>query len=176
MAFSRKQMAAAVAGTLSLSMLTGCPWGTPTATQSPAPAAATPAASPVAPVASPSAAAPIASPSTDATGTAAPSLPPAAPAASGEKVIVSGNVYDEKGATVDGATIIVKSLDKTAPYEFSTTTTQGSYVLNSVPEGANVEIIASKDGWTSRRRVGSFQKAATGKKNIIDFGTAGGST
>lgn len=181
MAFSRKQMVAAVAGTLSLAVLTGCP-AAPTGTNPPAstaPSAAASAAASVAPTAAPSAAAsvtPTAAPS--AATSAAPGVSPvptsSAPAPSGKVVIVSGNVYDEEGATIDGALITVKSLDASVPYTATATSQAGSWVVNNVPEGANVEIISTKDGFTTRRRVGSFQQQATGKKNVINFGAAGG--
>ena len=188
MAFTRTQMVAAVAGTLSLAVLTGCP-ANPTATGTPAPgasaSAAPAAAGSTAPTTAPAAtAAPTAAPSASmapstapsGTGSAGPSVAPSAsaPAPSGDKVIVSGNVYDEEGATVDGALITVKSLDTSVPYTATATTSQGSWVVNNVPEGANVEVVATKGGWTSRRRTASFQKQATGRKNIVNFGAAGG--
>jgi hypothetical protein len=184
MAFSRKSMAASVAGSLSLAMLTGCPAPTPTVPSASASAATstgtpttppttgTPTATPSAGTANPS---PSVTPSTTttpaATGSAAVPQPSvSAPSAAGGKLtIVSGTVYDETGATVDGAVIKVTSLDASVPYTASTTTSQGSWVVNSVPEGANVEIVATKDGWTSRRRVGSFQTNAN-QKNVVDFG------
>lgn len=84
-------------------------------------------------------------------------------------VVLSGTVYDEAGAPVDGASVTVNSLDSSISYKATTTTNQGSYVVNNLPEGVNVEIIATKANWTSRRRVGSFQAAAT-VRNEIDFG------
>lgn len=96
-----------------------------------------------------------------------------APAPGGSKVIVSGMVYDEKGATVDEATVSVRSLDPSVPYRASATTNQGSWVVNNVPDGANVEIIATKDGWTTRRRVGAFEQLQTGERNVVNFGTNG---
>ncbi|MEB3222238.1 MAG: carboxypeptidase-like regulatory domain-containing protein [Candidatus Sericytochromatia bacterium] len=92
------------------------------------------------------------------------------PPPSGKTVVVSGTVRSEKGATVDGATVTVKSLDASVPYTASVTTTGGAYIINNVPEGANVEVVVTKDGWTSRRRVASFQQSATGSQNIFNFG------
>ncbi|MDB5098141.1 MAG: hypothetical protein JWM80_2562 [Cyanobacteria bacterium RYN_339] len=95
---------------------------------------------------------------------------PSAPApAYGAVALVSGTVYDETAAVVDEAIIKVTSLDTAVPYSATTITSQGSYVVNNLPVGANVEIVASKGGWTSRRRVGSFERAAN-VKNIVDFG------
>jgi hypothetical protein len=179
MAFSRKSMVASVAGSLSLAMLTGCPApNAPTASTSPstAPSTSTPSTTPTG---SPSAGTTSPSPSATAstttqpgasgTASASPTVTTSAQPPSGKTTIVSGTVYDETGATVDGAVIKVNSLDTSVPYTATTTTSQGSWVVNSVPEGANVEIIATKDGWTSRRRVGSFQTQAN-VKNIVDFG------
>lgn len=185
MAFSRTQMVAAVAGTLSLAVLTGCPATPPTGPGTPAPGASTSAVpSAGAPSTAPSGSA---GPSTTPSGSTAPSTGPSgsadpstapsattsAPPPSGKTVIVSGKVYDEEGATVDGALVTVKSLNTSVPYEATATTTQGSWVVNNVPEGANVEIIVTKDGWTSRRRTDSFQGEAQ-EQNVVDFGAAGG--
>jgi hypothetical protein len=87
----------------------------------------------------------------------------------GKAAILSGTVYDEAGAVVDGGIVKVTSLDASVPYTASTATSRGSWVVNNVPEGANVEIVATKDGWTSRRRIGAFQTQANAK-NVVDFG------
>jgi hypothetical protein len=172
MAFTRKNVAAAVAGTLSLAMLTGCPAQAPTGTSPSAPASAAPSAPTSAAPTTATSAAPASQ--APATGTIAPSAAPSvavsAPPASGKTVIVSGTIYNEKGATVDGATVTVKSLDASVPYTATVQATAGSYVVNNVPEGANVEVVVTKDGWTSRRRVQSFQQAATGQRNVMNFG------
>ncbi|MDB5096013.1 MAG: hypothetical protein JWM80_434 [Cyanobacteria bacterium RYN_339] len=97
---------------------------------------------------------------------------PSQPTFGGKVTIVSGNVYDETGATVEGAVMVMRSLDASVPYVASTTTSAGSYVVNNVPEGANIELVVSKDGWTSRRRVGSFQTQAS-QPNEVNFGGAG---
>jgi hypothetical protein len=172
MAFTRKNVAAAVAGTLSLAMLTGCP-AAPTATTPSASPSAAPSGAPSAAPTTGASEAPSAAPSADgsAAPSAAPSVAVSAPPASGKTVIVSGTVRNEKGATVDAATVTVTSLDASVPYTATVQTTDGSYVVNNVPEGANVEVIVTKDGFTSRRRVQSFQQSATGQKNILNFGT-----
>lgn len=110
-----------------------------------------------------------ASAGTGATGAATPSAAASQNVPSGKTVVLSGTVYDESGAPVDGGTVSVNSLDANVTYHGTATTNQGSYVVNDLPEGVNVEIIATKANWTSRRRVGSFQAAAT-VRNEIDFG------
>lgn len=87
----------------------------------------------------------------------------------GKTTIVSGAVYDENGVGVDGSTVTVRSLDTSVPYTATALTSQGSWVVNSLPEGADVEIVASKPGWTSRRRVGTYQTNAN-VKNTVNFG------
>ncbi len=96
-----------------------------------------------------------------------------ASAPGGANVILSGMVYDETGETVDGAIISVRSLDASVPYRGSATSQAGSWVINNVPEGANVEILATKESWTTRRRVGSFEKTRTGQRNVVNFGASG---
>lgn len=178
MAFSRKTMVASVAGSLSLAMLTGCPAANPAGGTTPSASPSTGATATPAPGGSASTN-PSATPSTTASGSAMPSGSPSvtssAPPPTGKTTIVSGTVYDDAGAPVDGAVITVKSLDTSVPYTATATTSQGSWVVNSVPEGANVEIVGTKDGWTSRRRVGSFQTNAN-VKNTIDFGGATANT
>ncbi|MEB3223043.1 MAG: carboxypeptidase-like regulatory domain-containing protein, partial [Candidatus Sericytochromatia bacterium] len=177
MAFTRKNVAAAVAGTLSLAMLTGCPApNAPSTGSSAAPSAAPSAATSAAPSAAASAAPSAAAsgaPASDAPS-AAPSVAVSAPPPSGKTVIVSGTVRNEKGATVDGATVTVKSLNPSITYSATAQTTDGSYVVNNVPEGVNVEVVVTKDGYTTRRRVQSFQQSATGQKNLLNFGAQTG--
>jgi hypothetical protein len=172
MELNRTHVAAAFAGTLSLVALTGCPGVTPTGTNpSAAPSAAAPAAASATPgAATPATPAASGSLAPGAATSAAPSVAISAPPASGNAVVVSGIVYDEKGATVDAASVTLKSLDTGVPYMATVQTTAGSFVLNNVPEGANVEVSVTKAGWTTRRRVQSFQQKATGERNTLNFG------
>jgi len=175
MAFTRTNLAAAIAGTLSLTMLTGCPGTNPANTGTPS-GAPTAGASTPATNASPSAAAspaasttPAASPSAAATGTGTPAPVTSSKPASGKTVVVSGTVYSEEGAKLDGVVVKVTSLDANQPYNGSQTTSQGSYVFNDVPEGVKVEVSVTKDGYTTRTQVESFQALNT-NKNVLDFG------
>ncbi|MDB5100896.1 MAG: Carboxypeptidase regulatory-like domain [Cyanobacteria bacterium RYN_339] len=99
--------------------------------------------------------------------TSAPSVAPSAPSTGSRTTIISGTVYDEQGATVDGAIVKVTSLDASVPYQAVATTSEGSWVVNNVPP-VNVEVRATKDGYTTRWRVGSFQTVAN-QKNILNF-------
>jgi hypothetical protein len=132
----------------------------------------TPSASPGAPMASmtPSMAPAGASATPGPTAIASATATASTPAAVTQFVVLSGTVYDETGATITGAVVKVNSLDPNNRYTQTVTTNQGSYVVRDVPEGVNVEITATKTNWTSRRRVGSFQAAAT-TRNQIDFGS-----
>lgn len=87
----------------------------------------------------------------------------------GRQVVVSGYVYDQRGAAIGGATVVARSLDAAAPYYREVRTDAGSFVLNGVPEGVNVELTAMRAGWTTRRRVVAFQGQAT-RRHEVRFG------
>lgn len=91
----------------------------------------------------------------------------------GRQVVVSGYVYDHRGATIDAASVVARSLDAAAPYYREVRTADGSYVLNGVPEGVNVEIVATRGGWTTRRRVATFQGQSS-DRHTVNFGTPDG--
>ena len=63
-------------------------------------------------------------------------------------------------------------MNAAAKYEATATSSAGSWVVNNVPEGVNVEVVATKAGWTTRKRVGSFQ-AASSERNTVNFGAPG---
>jgi hypothetical protein len=115
-----------------------------------------------------------------ATPTLTPSfeVAPSAPAAFTPLTLVSGMVYDEAGHGVEDASVRVTSLEASWPYQFTARTGKGayagSYAVNSVPFGTPLEFVASKEGWTSRRRVGTFVDAST-LGNVVDFGGPNGS-
>ncbi|MDB5100899.1 MAG: hypothetical protein JWM80_5320 [Cyanobacteria bacterium RYN_339] len=114
-----------------------------------------------APVATPTAAAASASPGVGASQAPAPTPTPAVAAA------LTGMIYDLDGAPVEAASVHVHSLSASQPFEVTVGATAGRYAITTLPEGVNVEIEASKPGWTTRKRVGAFtaSKAAT-----LDFG------
>jgi hypothetical protein len=87
----------------------------------------------------------------------------------GDKVTVSGTIYNEKGETVDGATVTVRSLDASLPFSAIVQSTRGAYAVMYVPRDANVEVVVSKYGWTSRRRVVAVQNP-TERRATLDFG------
>lgn len=170
MAFSRNSLVAAVAGTLSLAMLTGCPGPTqPTASPS------TPAGGSAAPTTAPTAggsAAPTTAPTAGASGapTAAPSTMPSA--SNLAPTTVQGKVYDSTGALVtSGAKVNIKSLNPSNPFETNIDVVNGNYVANNVPAGVLVALTVTKDGYTQRAKVTTLlplQTASNG--NVVDFG------
>lgn len=164
MAFSRKSTLAAVAGSLSLAMLTGCP-AAPTTTPTPSPTATAPT--------SPS---PTGQPSAEPTepGATPTTTPSATPL---ENTTIRGTVYDLDGARVDGAKVTVKSLNPSSPFESTVDVINGTYVVNSVPAGVQLEVTASKDGWTSRSRVETLLPlTASDEPNVVNFGGVQGAT
>lgn len=171
MAFSRNSLAAAVAGTLSLAILTGCPATPPTGTGTPS-AAPTAAGGSTAPTTTPGESA---APASAAPGSAAPSVTPSA--ANVGNATIKGTVYDLAGARVDSAKVRVHSLNPSNPYDTTVDVVGGAYVVNQVPAGVQLEIVAMKDGWTSRSRVESLSPPdQTNEANVINFGGPLGNT
>jgi hypothetical protein len=82
---------------------------------------------------------------------------------------LQGKVYDETGALVQGATIHVRSLSSQVKFDSTVETTGGTYVVNNVPTGAQIEITATKPDWTSRVRVESLL-ATSNATNTVNFG------
>lgn len=165
----------ALAGTLALGACS------PQTTTAPGPVGPSTSAAPAS--VAPSAAAPASvAPSAQASATAAPSaLPSAAPTAAATATpapargvgILRGVVYDAATELVpDGTTVSVTSLDETVPYEGTTTTSQGQYVLNGVPLGVQIAITATRPGWTSRTRVGVVRPfdPRIENPNVFSFG------
>jgi hypothetical protein len=143
------------------------------------PAPLQPAAASVPPSATPASELPGASTSPAGVGgaggiTRSPSAAPS-PARSGATALLQGLVFDEKGATVEGATVTARSLDTTQPYSVTATTRAGSWVVNGVPEGVQVEVTVSRAGWTRRTRVVALQAGAA-TRNTLNFGALPGAT
>ena len=179
----------------SLSLFTACG---PAPTAAPEPSTSpTASASPSAPVASPSA--PVASatpeaPAATATPAASPTpvssvdpnasaTPTPLPTVQGDVSIIerttfNGKVYDDTNAPLDGVTVTAKSLNSSVVYEVQTTTAGGTYAFNNAPAGVQLEIIASRPGYTTRRRVEVLKSNKQGDPNAnrYDFGTTGSSS
>jgi hypothetical protein len=155
----RSSALALISGAFSLTLLTGCPNA---GTQPPAPVTDA-SASPTAAAPSPTGSGPVVA----APGSAAPTAS-AAPSNVATSTL-RGKVYDEDGATVTGARVRVRSLNTAVPFDSTVDVLSGSYVVNQVPTGTQVEITATKDGWTPRTRVDSLLDS-TGIANIVNFG------
>ncbi len=168
----------------------GTPSAEPTASTAPstAPSAsAMPSADPSAsamPSADPSASA---MPSANPSASAMPSADPSATASPSatlapsegdisviERTTFNGKVYDDTNAPLDGVTVTAKSLNSSVAYEVSTVTAGGTYAFNNAPAGVQLEITASRNGYTTRRRVEVLKSNKQGDPdaNRYDFGVA----
>lgn len=150
---------------------TGAPAGTASASTTPA-ASADVSAAPSAAV--PSAVASGATTPSGAPSAAAPSAgPSASPAMTYETGILKGTIYDEAAELVpDGTLVTITSMDQTKPYKATVTTTQGLYVANGVPLNTQVEVTATRPGWTTRTQVGVVRPydPRFETTNIFNFG------
>ncbi|MGV3524355.1 MAG: carboxypeptidase regulatory-like domain-containing protein, partial [Candidatus Sericytochromatia bacterium] len=175
-----------------LSMLVACGPTPNTSNPSPSPSAsatampsataeptAEPSAEPTA-TAMPSATAePTAMPTASTDPSASPTPVPSATATDDISVIenttFNGKVYDDDNTPLSGVTVTVKSLNSSVPYEATASTVSGTYAFNNAPAGVQLEIVASRDGYATRRRVEVLKSNKTGDPNAnrYDFGTDG---
>jgi hypothetical protein len=79
--------------------------------------------------------------------TSTPLPGPSAPGYGCETAVVSGIVYAPDGSPADGAIVTVESLLASSPYTATVKTSQGIWVLNSMPYGVRCQILAGKDHW-----------------------------
>jgi hypothetical protein len=126
-------------------------------------------------------------PTAEATPTPAPTADPGAsatptplPSATSDISVIetttfNGKVFDDTNAPLDGVTIKARSLNSSVPFEATTTTAGGTYSFNSAPSGVQIEIVASRSGFTTRRRVEVLKSNKQGDPNAnkYDFGTDG---
>jgi hypothetical protein len=129
---------------------------------------ARPSASASATPALPASAAPSGGPTSLPVATATP-----AGRAVGATTLLAGTVYDDRGAAVEGARVVVRSLDAAVPFTATAATRVGSWVVNEVPVGVQLEVEATRAGWTRRNRVVALQ-AGTAVRNTLNFGAAPG--
>lgn len=108
-------------------------------------------------------------PSAAPTAAPAPEPTPVAQLEPGKTIVLAGMVYGADGAGLTGVSVRARSLTAEAPFDAEVKTDTGAYVINGVPAGAAIEIVASKPGWVSRRRVGAFSDQR-GTNNALDFG------
>ncbi|MBT9545529.1 MAG: Ig-like domain-containing protein [Candidatus Sericytochromatia bacterium] len=93
-----------------------------------------------------------------------------------EKTTFNGKIFDDTNSPLDGVTVKVKSLNSSVPFEAETVTAGGTYAFNNAPSGVQVEIVSSKAGFTTRKRVEVLKSNKQGDPNAnrYDFGTDGG--
>jgi hypothetical protein len=106
---------------------------------------------------------------TPAPSASAASATPVASATPTAAVALTGVIYDIDGAPVEAASVHVRSLDASIPFEATVGATAGRFVLDKVPPFVNLEVEASKPGWTTRKRVTSYGNAPV----TVDFGAPG---
>ena len=111
---------------------------------------------------------PSAEPSTDATPVASSTSDISVV----EKTTFNGKIFDDTNAPLDGVTVKAKSLNSSNPWEGETITAGGAYAFNDAPSGIQIELLASKSGFTTRRRVEVLKSNKQGDPNAnrYDFG------
>lgn len=91
-----------------------------------------------------------------------------------QKTTFWGKMFDEGNLPLDGVKVTAKSLNQTVNFQAETTSTGGAYAFNNAPAGIPIEIIATKSGFTSRKRVEVlFKNKGDPAFNRFDFGTDG---
>lgn len=121
-------------------------------------------------------------PSPVASGAPGASAVPAGPGPSGSlgpprgypnAVRLRGRLFDEGGKPIDGARVRVRALQFDLWYDTTVATGRdGAYAIEDVPTGVNMEITASKEGFTERRRVAALPPRPDW--HTIEFGAAPG--
>lgn len=115
---------------------------------------------------------------TSSTSPISPSITPTPTAIQSTSTFIledfDGKVYDDTGTLVKGASVTVKSLDKTTPFEVTTVALDGSYAINRAPTGIFLQITAMKDGFSSRNIIEILETDYKNQPNAnrFDFGTA----
>lgn len=186
----KKLIASVLMLSCGLSVLVGCsdtpnqtqnPQPQPTATSSATPASPSPSESPDNP--NPGASEQPDNPNPSDNPSTSPSEDPSANPSSEPSDIsteanttLNGMIFDDTGAPLDEVTVHVQSLSTSRPFEATTISQGGAYVLNSVPAGVQLEIAASKPGFAPRKMVKVLKSNKNGDPdaNRFDFGTSGG--
>ncbi|PIQ23526.1 hypothetical protein COW64_24130, partial [bacterium (Candidatus Blackallbacteria) CG18_big_fil_WC_8_21_14_2_50_49_26] len=91
-----------------------------------------------------------------------------------DRTTLNGKIFDENHAPIDGATVKIRNL-RVYHDEVETYSTQGTYALNNVPSGGEIEITVSKPGYTTRKRTEVLKSNNQGDPNAnrYDFGNDG---
>lgn len=93
-----------------------------------------------------------------------------------EKTTFRGNVLDDAGTPLEGLKVTAKSLNTAVNFSAETTTTKdGTYSFNNAPTGVQIEIVAAKPGFTTRKRIEVLKSSKVGDpdSNSYNFGANG---
>lgn len=169
--------AVAVAATLSVAVLAGCP-STPTTPTPSGSASVKPSGTPSGTPASPSSPS---SPSGSAsTASPAPTAIPSTPDTS-SRATIQGIVFDDTDQRLSDVTVTGKILGAgtfaNGSDTLSVSTQVGSYALNGAPTGQTILITATKNGFTTRQQtiVPLANLQGNTDQNRVDFGVRTGS-
>jgi hypothetical protein len=85
---------------------------------------------------------------------------------------VSGTVYDINGIPLSGVKINAKSIIQASAWMSQETITDssGHFVLRSVPIEIKIEVVASKEGWITKKREIMTEQNTQDSSNIVNFG------
>lgn len=89
-----------------------------------------------------------------------------------EMTNISGVVRDSNGQVLAGATVTVKALQFCQFQVQAQTDAEGKYALQQIPPGIQLEMVASKTGYSSQKRIeaASSNKIGDPNANRFDFG------
>jgi hypothetical protein len=95
-----------------------------------------------------------------------------------EETTLNGKIYDDHQTPMEDVTVTIKSLNSAVNFIAETRTVSGTYLFNAVPSGVQMEIVASKAGYTTRRRVEVPKSNKDGDPNAnkYDFGVMSASS
>jgi Ca-activated chloride channel homolog len=90
-----------------------------------------------------------------------------------EKTTFNGKIFDDSKAPIDGVKVTARSLNPSVVYEVETTTAGGTFAFNNAPAGVQIEIVVSRPGYSTVRRVEVLTSNKQGDPNAnrFDFGT-----
>lgn len=108
-------------------------------------------------------------------GSASPADSPSATPSNGERVLLSGRIYDDTGKLVTGARLTATLLD--TQQVLTASAGGGAYSVTDVPVGSRVLLRAEAEGFTPRERrvraVSVKEYLQPGDPNQSDFGGSG---
>lgn len=92
-----------------------------------------------------------------------------------ETTTFNGAVFDDTQSPLDDVNVSARSLNSAVEWSEQTQTVGGTYVFNNAPSGVQIEITASKEGFSTRSRVEVLKSNKEGdpSANRYDFGNNG---